>query len=601
MRASPTYPCNCILLPLLFLFYLETGATNVHDQSCSPSDLRALYAFARSLDRGIRDWPAANSTRCCGWPGVRCALFSLGAVRVVGLDLSGKGLEGVLSPSLAGLDKLSFLNLSSNSFRGSIPPELLRLKLLEVLDLSNNHLSGELPPGIGNLSNLSRLVVSSNAFTGNIPDVFHDLRKLEVLSAKSNGFIGRLPSSLSSCSMLTVLDLFNNSLGGRIDLDFRRFDRLTTLNLGWNSLHGLIPEALSSCKALKILNLSRNNLSGQVPEKLCRLRSLSFLNLDSNSLSNISQALGVLQGCHNLRVLGLASNFQGEEMPTTGIRGFQRLRAMNIGYCALTGRIPSWLRNCEELRVLGLPWNRLTGEIPSWFGRFDHLFLLDLANNSLYGEIPASLAELKSLTSEIPPQDGVDFSIEFPFFGWSSNQQILEPLKNQQMYKHYTDFPPAVILSYNRLNGSILKEFGNLRYLHRLDLSRNNLSGSIPEELSSMVNLERLDLSFNNLSGSIPSSLTGLSFLSFFSVAFNHIRGLIPIGGQFSTFPCSSFEGNPGLYSVSLPFCEPVKATYPKEGDVDEDKIAFIGLPFAIGVASGFVFIVYVLMCCWQL
>ncbi|RWW05802.1 hypothetical protein GW17_00030906 [Ensete ventricosum] len=175
MRASPTYPCNCILLLLLFLVYLETVATNFHDRSCSPDDLRPLYAFVRSLHRGIRDWPAGNSTRCCRWPGVHCAPFSPSAVRVVGLDLSGKGLDGVLSPSLAGLDKLSFLNLSSNSFRGSIPPELLRLNLLELLDLSSNHLSGELPPGIRNLSNLSRLVVSSNGFTGNIPDVFHDL------------------------------------------------------------------------------------------------------------------------------------------------------------------------------------------------------------------------------------------------------------------------------------------------------------------------------------------------------------------------------------------------------------------------------------------
>ncbi|RWW05804.1 hypothetical protein GW17_00030905 [Ensete ventricosum] len=397
--------------------------------------------------------------------------------------------------------------------------------------------------------------------------------------------------------MLTVLDLWNNSLGGRIDLDFRRLDRLTALNLGWNRLQGLIPEALSSCKALKILNLSRNNLSRMVPDKLCRLRSLSFLNLNANSLSNISQALGVLQECRNLRVLALSWNFQGEEMPTTGIRGFQSLRVIGIDNSALTGRIPSWLRNCEELRVLDLSWNRLTGEIPQWLGRFDHLFFLNLSNNSLYGEIPASLAELKSLTLEISMHDDDDSSIEFPFFGMSSKAQILEGLK----YMHYTDFPPAVNLSYNRLNGSIWKEFGNLRYLHSLDLSRNNLSGSIPEELWGMVNLERLDLSFNNLSGSIPSSLTGLSFLSYFSVAFNHLQGLIPRGGQFSTFPCSSFQGNPGLYIDSLPTCKTVKATYHKEGDVDEDKVAFAGLPFAIGMASGFVFIVYLLMCCWQL
>ncbi|EXC37938.1 hypothetical protein L484_002270 [Morus notabilis] len=42
----------------------------------------------------------------------------------------------------------------------------------------------------------------------------------------------------------------------------------------------------------------------------------------------------------------------------------------------------------------------------------------------------------------------------------------------------------------------------------------------------------------------VPSSFEKLSFLSKFNVAYNKLHGEIPSGGQFSTFPNSSFEGN---------------------------------------------------------
>lgn len=62
-----------------------------------------------------------------------------------------------------------------------------------------------------------------------------------------------------------------------------------------------------------------------------------------------------------------------------------------------------------------------------------------------------------------------------------------------------------------------------------------------------MSSLESMDLSYNNLSGTIPSSFVALSLLSELNVAHNHLDGSIPKGGQFATFPNSSFEGNPGL------------------------------------------------------
>ncbi|THU66627.1 hypothetical protein C4D60_Mb05t16140 [Musa balbisiana] len=605
-RPSSPSPYYCCLLLLLFFFSVKTGAFSIHNRSnhnCNSNDLGALYGFSRSLDTQIHEWPVAitNSTNCCSWPGVHCALFStyptsssssfhsslVSNARVVGLDLPGKGLEGVLSPSLSGLDKLSFLNLSLNSFRGPIRPELFHQKLLAVIDLSNNHLSGEMPPGIGNLSSLSLLDISNNRFTGMIPDVFHGLKKLEVFSADCVGFVGLLPTSLSSCSMLTSLDLWNNSLNGSIDLHFGRLLRLTVLNLGSNRFHGLIPESLSSCKALQILNLNRNNLSGLVPQKLRNLCSLSFLALEQ---INLSKTLTVLQGCHNLTVLSLTQNFRNEEMPTNGIRGFGRLRALSNANCGFKGSMPLWLRKCRELRAINLAWTHFSGEIPSWFGGFDHLFVMDLSSNSFYGEIPISLMQLKSLTLGKSLQDDVS-SLEPPLYYWHRGKQINETL----LYKHYTDFPPMLNFSRNKLNGSIWKEFEKFKYLHHLDLSWNNFSGSIPEELSNMINIEKLDLSFNNLSGSIPSSLTRLTFLSFFSAAYNHLQGLIPSGGQFS-----SFEGNPGLYSNPKRLCNStLNTTDHEEGDDNaEDKFVFLGLPFAIGLVVGFLPTVSLVMCC---
>lgn len=614
MRKAPsTCPYYDSILLLLFLFYMQnTGAYSFHSHSCNPNDLGALYGFSRSLVTQIHDWPLADAsyTNCCSWPGVYCALFSsspissssssnssvLSVTRVVGLDLSGKGLEGVLSTSLAVLDKLSFLDLSYNSFRGPIPPELFHLKLLKVLDLGRNRLSGELPLGIANLTSLHHLDVSDNRFTGNIPDVFHGLQNLEVFSAKSNGFVGRLPASLSLCSMLTSLDLWNNSLDGSIDLDFGRLVRLTTLNLGYNRLQGLIPEVFFSCKALNLLNLSLNKLSGQVPKKFSNLRSLSYLNLNGNSLSNISDALQVLQECHNLTVLGLTQNFQGEEMPGHGIRGFPNLRSLTVGNCGLTGSIPSWLRNCRELRGVDVSSNHLSGEIPSWFGGFDHLFRLILSNNSFYGEIPVSLTELKSLTSGVTLLQDDDSSSETPLFYWYRGKPIDEAF----IYNSYTHFPPALDLSHNRLNGSIWKEFGNLKYLHLLDLSWNNFSGSIPEQLSSMVNLERLDLSYNDLSGSIPSSLARLTFMSFFQCS---LQSFARSNSKWRwSFPCSSFERNPGLYSNFMLFCNSTlsAANHKEDDDYGEDKFVFFGVPFAVGLIVGSLPTLYLLMCWWD-
>jgi hypothetical protein len=102
-------------------------------------------------------------------------------------------------------------------------------------------------------------------------------------------------------------------------------------------------------------------------------------------------------------------------------------------------------------------------------------------------------------------------------------------------------------LSYNYFTGVIPPQIGQLEMLVVLDFSFNKLTGQIPQSTCNLRNLQVLDLSCNNLMGVIPAALNSLNFLSAFNISNNALEGPIPFGGQFNTFPNSSFDGNPEL------------------------------------------------------
>lgn len=463
---------------------------------------------------------------------------SSGEIQV--LDLSMNRLVGNLDGLYNCSKSIQRLHVDSNRLTGQLPDSLYSIWDLEQLSISGNYLSGQLSQKLSNLSGLKSLLIAENRFSGVIPDVFGNLTQLEHLDVSSNKFSGRFPSSLSQCSKLRVLDLRNNSLSGSVNLNFTGLPDLCVLDLASNHFSGTLPDSLGHCPKMKILSLAKNEFSGKVPDTFKNLKSLLFLSLSNNSFVDLSEAMNVLQHCKNLSTLILSKNFIGEEVPKD-VTGFDNLAILALGNCGLKGWIPSWLLNCKKLQVLDLSWNHFYGTIPRWIGQMESLFYIDFSNNTLTGEIPVTITELKNLIHLNCTASQMTDSSGIPLYVKRNKSSSGLP------YNQVSRFPPSIYLNNNRLNGKILPEIGRLKELHMLDLSRNNFTGTIPNSISGLDNLELLDLSYNHLYGSIPLSFQSLTFLSRFSVAYNRLTGAIPSGGQFYSFPHSSFEGNLGL------------------------------------------------------
>ncbi|ONM22346.1 Tyrosine-sulfated glycopeptide receptor 1 [Zea mays] len=277
---------------------------------------------------------------------------------------------------------------------------------------------------------------------------------------------------------------------------------------------------------------------GQLSERIGNLKSLTFLSLVNNSISNITGALQTLGRCSSLTTLFIGHNFLNEAMPDDDrIDGFQKLQVLALNHCSLSGKIPSWLSKLTNLEVLLLYGNQLTGSVPGWINSLKFLFHINLSNNSLVGEIPTALVDMPMLKADkVEPK-----AFELPVYK-SQQRQFRMPIS----------FSTTLNLGMNNFIGVIPEEIGQLKALLTLYLSYNDFTGPIPQSICNLTNLESLDLSSNHLTGAIPTALNNLHFLSKFNVSDNDLEGPIPTTGQLSTFPSSSFEGNPKLCGPML-------------------------------------------------
>lgn len=467
------------------------------------------------------------------------------------IDISNNNLSGGIPAGIGDCSDLQVLRAGFNSLSGTLPDTIYSLRALQEISIPVNYIQGTLPAGkISSLVNLRSIELFSNNLEGAIPDDIGKLASLEGLQLHINGFTGAIPPSLSNCTNLVKLILRVNNLEGDVSsLDFSRLAKLQTVDLGNNYLTGSLPHTIYSCRSITALRVATNRLSGQISPQIANLESLSFLSLSNNTFTNITGALRVLAGSKTLTMLTLSKNFYGEELPGDADfippGGFPRIQVLALGGCYFTGKVPAWIANLPALEVLDLSYNFLTGGIPYWFGNMSSLFYLDLTSNLISGEFPLHLTMMPALVSPKVAAALNRSYLELPVFVAPNNA-------SRQQYNQLASLPPALYLGNNNISGPIPVEISRLQSLHVLDLCGNRFSGTIPPQLSNLTQLEMLNLCNNSFAGEIPASLKSLNFLSKFNVSYNNLQGPIPTGGQFDTFPESSYLQNPGLCGLAV-------------------------------------------------
>ena len=380
--------------------------------------------------------------------------------RVVGLNLTYKGLDGEIPSELGDLSMLAKLDLRSNQLSGSIPSSLGRLSRLTRLNLRSNQLSGSIPGSLGRLSRLTYLNLHSNNLSGDIPDLSETM--LEELYLANNhddmvegsGLTGPVPAWLNGMVSMRELWLWDNRLSGPIP-DLSGMSSLQKLKLSGNNLTGGIPAELSGLSSLTYLILHRNRLIGVIPTGLSDLSDLEWLSLYGNELTGGVPA--ELADLTNLKRLYLNHNDLTGGIPAE-LSGLSRLTHLTLHHNRLAGVIPAGLSDLSNLEWLSLYGNELTGGIPAELADLTNLKRLYLHYNDLTGGIPAGLGRLSNLTD--------------------------------------------LWLNSNQLSGTIPSELGGLSNLERWRLRDNGLTGCVPEGLATVEDSDLESLGLEVCTGS---------------------------------------------------------------------------------------------------
>eukprot|EP00256_Glycine_max_P056900 XP_014624566.1 receptor-like protein EIX1 [Glycine max] len=460
---------------------------------CIPSERETLLKFKNNLnDPSNRLWSwNHNNTNCCHWYGVLCHNVTS---HLLQLHLNSSdslfnddweayrrwSFGGEISPCLADLKHLNYLDLSGNVFLGegmSIPSFLGTMTSLTHLNLSATGFYGKIPPQIGNLSNLVYLDLSSDVANGTVPSQIGNLSKLRYLDLSGNDFEGMaIPSFLWTITSLTHLDLSGTGFMGKIPSQIWNLSNLVYLDLTY-AANGTIPSQIGNLSNLVYLGLGGHSVVENV-EWLSSMWKLEYLYLTNANLSKAFHWLHTLQSLPSLTHLYLLDcTLPHYNEPS--LLNFSSLQTLHLSYTSYSPAIsfvPKWIFKLKKLVSLQLHGNEIQGPIPCGIRNLTLLQNLDLSFNSFSSSIPDCLYGLHRLKS--------------------------------------------LDLRSSNLHGTISDALGNLTSLVELDLSGTQLEGNIPTSLGDLTSLVELDLSYSQLEGNIPTSLGNLCNLRVIDLSY---------------------------------------------------------------------------------
>ncbi|KAL0366618.1 UNVERIFIED_CONTAM: MDIS1-interacting receptor like kinase [Sesamum radiatum] len=416
---------------------------------------------------------------------------------------------------------------------------------------------------------------------------------------------GAIPAQIGALAELTHLDLSTNNLTGEFPVALANLTKLESLVLSNNGLSGPIPSQVGNLKSLVVLDLSANYFNG-MPRSLGELSSLSYLDLSNNDHSGeLPPSLGNLT---KLETLDLSYNrLSGPVFP--GIENFTRLSVLDLSVNYLIGSLVPVVGRLTTLRSLSLAsFFETNGSlILHEVGKLSNLVVLNLMDSNVVGPIPWTLFNLTSLETLLLSGNKINGSIPTNIGNLTrlvdldlSSNEIMGTIPSSLYRLTNVSF---LSLSSNKISGRIENEISQMKSLMDLYLSDNRIDGLIPNTLVQLPQLRRLDLSSNQLAGRVPLEIGELSSLSFLNLSYNKLSGDIPFPSNVSTWSHmyilqlqhNNLSGNIPLQITQLPIIglidlseNSIQGQIPYEFGVGENA-GFLGLNLSHNNLSGLI------------
>lgn len=314
--------------------------TTVAAQAAIPSSERAVLEniYAQTNGSGWdhhRSWNGPPGTEC-SWPDVTC---DTEGTTVIGLDLSDKGLYGILPP-LAGLTNLESFDIHQTASGGIGPynelygpiPALKSLKKLKTFIATNTFFSGDLP-SLAGMSNLEHFQCTGCALNGRIGSL-RGLTHLKYFAVSGLPLAGNLSGSIPSLAGLSQLQYFK----------------------AHGSFTGTLPD-LSGLTQLQNFHVRGYRFTGGLPD-LVGLPNLQLFSVRGF----VKGHLGALSNLPSLQEFDVTGNLLTGSIPP--LDQLTELRNFYVGGNQLSGSVPD-LSGLINLQFFMIPYNRLSGSLPA--------------------------------------------------------------------------------------------------------------------------------------------------------------------------------------------------------------------------------------------
>ncbi|WCJ44597.1 receptor like protein 9 [Euphorbia peplus] len=464
------------------------------------------------------------------------------------------------------------------NFLGNLSRAFPCLKLLSMIMMQRNNINSSLAIPEGSIfKSLEHFYLNYSPLDNNWLQRIGTMTSLKTLSLGECGLIGDIPPSQGLCLLkhLQELDMTNNDLTGNLPCCLGNLTSLESLVLSYNQLSGNLPQFVASWAALRVLDLSSNHFSGNLPLSLANWTSLRKLDLSRNQFSG-KMSLSHFQSLLSLQYLGLSDNLLQIPVSLTPLFNLSQLTYLafqintiyadthdhnlkpkfQLEYLSLIGNgdgteIPEFLYHQHNLQYVIISSMKMRGKFPYWLLENNtRLFFLDLSKNSLSGPLLVPNIPNMSLMFLVISDNKINGSI--PKFLGNMTQLLVLDLSNNSISGYLpSNFSSTSIevvkLSKNRLQGSLNDAFYYCSMLSVLDLSHNNFSGSIPSWIGRLSHLNYLVLGHNNLQGEIPIELCKVKNLNILDVSHNKLSSHM--------ISCLNFKGDSSIReSVSLEF-----------------------------------------------